>query len=108
MTMIICFNCYKNIINSIYYAQDHAFCTNSCRTFFITNKYTNTIVNNYKHRHDTSGNIFIKLNDNYIELGATATDLLNITLSYIISGDVNTSLVGIYTLTYTVTNTKLN
>jgi hypothetical protein len=59
--MIICFNCYMNIHNSIYYAQDHAFCTNSCRTFFITNKYTNTIVNNYKHRHDTSGNIFINI-----------------------------------------------
>ena len=61
MTMIICFNCYKNIINSIYYAQDHAFCTNSCRTIFITNKFSNTIVNNYKHIDDTSRNIFINI-----------------------------------------------
>ncbi|MFK5883823.1 MAG: M6 family metalloprotease domain-containing protein [Candidatus Izemoplasma sp.] len=53
-------------------------------------------------------NIIIDLNSNYIEYEATYTDNYDSSLDYNISGTVNTSLVGEYTITYTVIDSSGN
>ena len=47
-------------------------------------------------------------NSSYNELGATAKDFLGNTLTYTVSGTVNTSTIGSYTLKYTVINTTIS
>ena len=48
--------------------------------------------------------INVVINNSYTELGAVATNYSGSTLDYVISGTVNTSVLGIYILTYTVTD----
>ncbi len=47
-------------------------------------------------------------NTTYVEAGATATDDVDSSVSVIISGTVDTSTVGTYTITYTATDTATN
>ena len=57
-----------------------------------------------------NSSIQLTIGDTYLEQGATANDNIdgNITSSIIISGSVNTSAVGNYTLTYTVSDNQGN
>jgi Domain of unknown function (DUF5011) len=53
---------------------------------------------------DAGGNVI----DTYSELGATATDNVDKEIAIIISGSVNTSVAGVYTITYTAKDTAGN
>jgi hypothetical protein len=48
--------------------------------------------------------INVILNQTYTENGATVSDIFNDNLSYIINGTVDSTTIGVYTLTYTVSN----
>ena len=52
--------------------------------------------------------INLNVGSNYEELGATAVDLEDgdLTENIVISGSVNTSLIGIYQITYNVTDSE--
>jgi len=54
--------------------------------------------------------VTVNLNDSYVELGYTATDDTDgdITNSVVVTGSVNTSVAGTYTLRYNVTNSVGN
>ena len=52
--------------------------------------------------------ITLSLNGTYTELGATATDNIDQNIDVIITGTVNTSLPGTYTVTYTATDSSSN
>lgn len=52
--------------------------------------------------------ITLTVGDAYEELGASATDDIDGTIEVIISGEVNTSSIGIYTITYTATDAADN
>ena len=53
-------------------------------------------------------NITLEQNANYIELGASAIDVVDGNISVIISGSVDTSRVGTYTITYTAQDSAGN
>ena len=52
--------------------------------------------------------VTLMLNQSYIEAGATATDDRDASVSVVISGLVDTSVTGLYTLTYTATDNAGN
>ncbi|MBU1667432.1 DUF5011 domain-containing protein [bacterium] len=55
-----------------------------------------------------SAEINVTVGEVYTELNATVTDNIDYNLTAVITGSVNTSSVGIYTVTYTVTDTAGN
>ena len=79
----------------------------------VTNNYLTkygTVVSGYRKTYtpsivlNGSNSIDLYINTTYTDLGATATDYLGNTISYTITGTVNTTQVGSNTLTYTVSN----
>jgi hypothetical protein len=69
---------------------------------------TNTSINQIPPTISLNGPAIVLtlLNNNYIELGIIASDYFGNNISiYTISGNVNTSILGIYVLTYTVNDT---
>ena len=55
-----------------------------------------------------ASNITLNLNQNYIELGATAIDDIDGVVSVNITGSVNSSIAGNYTITYSATDSANN
>ncbi len=57
-----------------------------------------------------SGTITVPFGSGYIDAGATATDLEdgNLTSSIVVNNTVNTGAIGLYTVTYDVTDTQMN
>ncbi len=57
-----------------------------------------------------SGTITIPFGSNYIDAGATATDLEDgdLTTSIVVNNTVNTGAIGLYMVTYDVLDTQMN
>ena len=76
---------------------------NNSKPVFDGNAFKPTIILN------GNSTVYMLINSSYNELGASVIDFLgNTTVSYTVSGTVNTSTVGSYTLKYTINNTNIS
>jgi hypothetical protein len=82
------------------------------KALYTGSTYTVPTLSQLKSDYNISPNIIlngeniinIAINSSYIELGASVSDIFGNTLTYSTSGNVNTSLIGQYIITYTSSN----